>query len=51
MLWESYGDFDLHKVRSTYYEDEAKYQHLQQVRTKADPDGTFTPNSFSVRRA
>jgi hypothetical protein len=51
VLWGSYGDFDLHKVRSTYYEDEAKYQHLQQVRTKADPDGTFTPNSFSVRRA
>jgi hypothetical protein len=51
VLWGSYGDFDLHKVRSTYYDSEDRYKHLQQVRAKADPDGTFTPNSFSVRRA
>lgn len=51
VLWGSYGDWDLHEVRSTYYEDDAKYQRLQQVRAKADPDGTFTPNPFAVRRA
>jgi hypothetical protein len=51
VLWGSYGEFDLHKVRSAYYDNEAKYRHLQQVRAKADPDGTFTANPFAVRRA
>lgn len=51
VLWGSYGDWDLHKMRITYYEDEAKYQHLQKVRARADPDGMFTPNPFCVKRA
>jgi hypothetical protein len=51
VLWGSYGDWDLHKMRLTYYEDEAKYQRLQKVRAKADPNGMFTPNPFCVKRA
>lgn len=51
VLWGSYGDWDLHKMRLTYYEDEAKYQRLQKVRARADPDGMFTPNPFCVKRA
>lgn len=51
VLWASYGDFDLHRIRETYYEDEAKYQKIQKARAAADPDGTFTPNTFCVKRA
>lgn len=51
VLWGSYGNWNLHNVRACYYEDEAKYKHLQQVRAVADPDGTFTPNPFAVKRA
>ncbi|KAM0714487.1 hypothetical protein Q7P37_010274 [Cladosporium fusiforme] len=51
VLWGSYGDWDLHKMRSTYYEDEKKYQLLQKVRARADPQGTFSPNPFAVKRA
>jgi hypothetical protein len=51
VLWGSYGDWDLHKMRLTYYDDEAKYEHLQKVRARADPDGLFTPNPFCVKRA
>lgn len=51
VLWGSYGDWDLHKMRLTYYEDEAKYEHLQKVRARADPEGMFTPNPFCVKRA
>ena len=51
VLWGSYGDWDLHKMRLTYYEDNGKYQQLQKVRARADPDGMFTPNPFCVKRA
>ena len=51
VLWGSYGDWDLHKNWQFYYEDEAKYEKLQKVRAAADPDGTFTPNPFAVKRA
>jgi FAD/FMN-containing dehydrogenase len=51
VLWGSYGDWDLHKMRLTYYEDEEKYQRLQKVRARADPNGMFTPNPFCVKRA
>lgn len=44
VLWGSYGDWDLHRTRHTYYENERKYEHLQKVRAKADPHGTFSPN-------
>jgi len=50
VLWGSYGDWDLHANWRTYYED-GKYQHLQKVRARADPDGTFSPNPFAVKRA
>jgi hypothetical protein len=51
VLWGSYGDWDLHRSRKFYYEDDAKYEKLQRVRLAADPDGTFTPNPFAVKRA
>lgn len=50
VLWGSYGGFDLHKNRRFYYEDEAKYERLQRVRARVDPDGLFTPNEFCVKR-
>ena len=51
VLWGSYGDWDLHAVRGMYFESEEKYARLQRVRARADPEGTFTPNPFAVRRA
>ena len=50
LLWGSFGDWDLHKVRQCYYEED-KYEKLQKARAAADPQGTFTPNPFSVKRA
>lgn len=51
MLWGSYGSFDLDSVWDTYYDDRAKYEMLGRARKMADPDGVFTPNTFSVKRA
>ena len=50
-LWGSFGEYDLHKVRNLYYEDEDKYKRLAKARRVADPNGIFTPNTFCVRRA
>lgn len=50
VLWGSYGEFDLHKVWPCYYEDQAKYDRLGRARQAADPHGTFTPNTFCVKR-
>ncbi|KAF3909431.1 hypothetical protein AA313_de0202234 [Arthrobotrys entomopaga] len=50
LLWGSQDGFDLDHDWPYYYEDEAKYYKLKSVRTRADPDGTFTPNTFSVAR-
>jgi len=50
VLWGSYGDWDMSKNWQYYYEDEGKYERLQKARLKADPDGTFTPNPFAVKR-
>ncbi|CAN8102517.1 unnamed protein product [Discula destructiva] len=50
VLWGSYGSFDLDSVWSTYYEDREKYERLGRARSAADPDGIFTPNTFSVKR-
>lgn len=51
VLWGSWGEYDLDKVWDRYYEDRSKYERLQQIRKRADPDGTFTPNPFCVKRA
>lgn len=51
VLWGSYGNFDLHEVRLAYYESEEKYKRLGEIRTKVDPEGVFTPNTFAVKRA
>ncbi|KAJ7192804.1 hypothetical protein GGX14DRAFT_593844 [Mycena pura] len=51
VLWGSYGDFDLDAVWHTYFEDRSKYERLMRTRRRADPHGTFTPNTFSVKRA
>ncbi|KAF3928449.1 hypothetical protein ABW20_dc0102952 [Dactylellina cionopaga] len=50
VLWGSHGSFDLDANWKLYHETEAKYNKLKQVRTRADPDGIFTPNTFSVGR-
>ncbi|KAJ6486870.1 hypothetical protein C8R45DRAFT_828360 [Mycena sanguinolenta] len=51
VLWGSYGSFDLDSVWNTYYEDRPKYERLMRARRLADPEGTFTPNTFCVKRA
>lgn len=51
VLWGSYGSFDLDSVWNTYYDDREKYERLMKARKAADPEGTFTPNTFSVKRA
>ena len=51
VLWGSYGEYDLNLVWPRYYEDQAKYNRLREARLAADPDGLFTPNEFSVKRA
>ncbi|KAL6228784.1 hypothetical protein BDW75DRAFT_246335 [Aspergillus navahoensis] len=50
VLWGSYGSFDLDASRAYHYEDQAKYERLQKARQAADPAGTFTPNTFAVKR-
>jgi hypothetical protein len=50
VLWGSYGSFDLDASRAYYYEDQAKYERLRKARQAADPAGTFTPNTFAVKR-
>lgn len=51
VLWGSYGSFDLDSVWDTYYDSRAQYERLGRARRAADPDGVFTPNTFSVKRA
>ncbi|RWA07067.1 hypothetical protein EKO27_g8033 [Xylaria grammica] len=51
VLWGSYGNWDLDAVWNCYYEDQAKYDKLRQIRKAADPYGIFTPNPFCVKRA
>ncbi|MCJ1377515.1 hypothetical protein MMC17_000610 [Xylographa soralifera] len=50
LLWGSYGSYDLDSVWMFYYEDQEKYERLQRARAAADPYGTFTPNTFAVKR-
>lgn len=51
VLWGSYGSFNLDEAWQFYYDDRAQYERLMEARKIADPDGTFTPNTFSVKRA
>jgi hypothetical protein len=50
VLWGSFGNFDLDASWKYYYDDQAKYDRLRKARRAADPDGIFTPNTFSVKR-
>ncbi|KAI2623678.1 hypothetical protein GGS21DRAFT_533696 [Xylaria nigripes] len=50
-LWGSFGDWNLDANWNLYYEDQAKYDKLRQIRKAADPYGVFTANPFSVKRA
>ena len=50
LLWGSYGDFNLDNVWNTYYENREKYEKIGKVRARVDPEGTFTPNPFAVKR-
>lgn len=50
LLWGSYGNWDMKNVWKFYYEPKT-YEKLQQIRKQADPNGTFTPNPFSVEKA
>ncbi|KAL8827101.1 MAG: hypothetical protein Q9170_007147 [Blastenia crenularia] len=49
VLWASYGDWDMDKSWPFYFEDQAKYERIGKQRYLADPQGTFTPNPFSVK--
>ncbi|KAH6901127.1 hypothetical protein BKA70DRAFT_1524803 [Coprinopsis sp. MPI-PUGE-AT-0042] len=49
-LWGSWGSFDLNANWSAYYDQET-YERIRKARKVADPDGIFTPNTFSVKRA
>jgi hypothetical protein len=51
VLWGSYGSFDFDSVHATYHETEEKYKKLGQIRSRMDPKGTFTPNTFCVKKA
>ncbi|KAF9521885.1 hypothetical protein CPB83DRAFT_865169 [Crepidotus variabilis] len=51
VLWGSYGSFDLHESWKYYYDNKEQYERLRRARKVADPDGTFTPNTFAVKRA
>lgn len=51
VLWGSYGSFNLDEAWQFYYDDRAQYEKLMEARKTADPDGTFTPNTFCVKRA
>ncbi|KAH7040904.1 uncharacterized protein B0I36DRAFT_311732 [Microdochium trichocladiopsis] len=50
-LWGSY-DWDLgdEKIWRKYYDSKEVYERIGRARGKADPNGTFTPNPFSVKR-
>lgn len=50
VLWGSHGEYDLDKVWGCYYDSREKYERLKGIRAKADPEGVFTPNTFSVKR-
>ncbi|RDW73312.1 hypothetical protein BP6252_07219 [Coleophoma cylindrospora] len=50
VLWGSYGSYDLDASWKLYYENQEKYDKLKKARKLADPDGIFTPNTFSVAR-
>lgn len=47
VLWGSYGDWTMSTAWPAYY-DEATYNKLRGLRSKWDPNGTFTPNPFCV---
>lgn len=49
VLWGSYGDWNLDNTWQFYYEDKNKYENIGKQRAIADPEGTFTPNVFSVK--
>jgi len=50
VLWGSFGSYDLDSLWKSYYEDAGKYERLGTTRRRMDPEGTFTPNTFSVAR-
>jgi hypothetical protein len=50
VLWGSFGNYDLNDCWELYHEDQEKYDRLRKARSAADPDGIFTPNTFSVAR-
>lgn len=51
VLWGSWGSFDLNADWRAYYDSEENYKRVQKARKMADPHGTFTPNTFAVKRA
>jgi len=48
VLWGSFGGYSLHEDRATCF-DENSYERLAKLRAKFDPEGIFTPNTFSVQ--
>ena len=50
VLWGSYGDWNMDTQWKYYYDDQEKYDKLRKARANADPNGTFSPNPFAVKR-
>jgi hypothetical protein len=48
LLWSPFGDANLDKNWSKYYQSEEDYQRVLTVKRKVDPDNVFTPNLFCV---
>lgn len=50
VLWGAFGDWSMKDSWQYYHEDRAKYERIGRARARADPEGTFSPNSFAVER-
>jgi len=48
VLWGSYGTRNLNSAWPAYYENEAKYKRLCELKKRVDPKGVLTPNAFCV---
>ncbi|MBL4689721.1 MAG: FAD-binding oxidoreductase [Nannocystaceae bacterium] len=47
----TFGDRVLDEVWQHYYDSEEKYQRVRRIKAAVDPDGIFSPDSFSVSPA
>jgi hypothetical protein len=48
VFWGSYGEFDMKEVLKLYYDSDAKYERLVEIKKHVDPTRVFSANSFGV---